>query len=616
VAELSEFPTASAKDTISFCWKQVEDQKVPLITSWVVMVLAVVTADVVCPLIFASILGRVASIPLHSAVGEWHRFGPLLLAYGIAGLIAMVCWRVAGWLEWGACVRSFAQGLNNGYRHLLDLSYRWHMDHPAGEVIASLGNFSWAFVEMVDVASWGLLPIAVIVLSALAVLSVAAWPAALALLVMVGLLVVVLARRLPLVRAASQEFEDHHSKATGVVADTVTNLTTVRSAAAEPHERYRVEDLMQQSVAADLRARSIFMRTQLQLETSIVLGTLLALVAGTSMAVHHWASTAALYLILYYSAQVALSLQQSFEHLRSFARSLGRAGKFAAISGVKIEIIDCPDAPDLRVGHGGVDFSHVSFGYRSGACLFDDLNLSVRPGEHVALVGPSGSGKSTLSKLLLRFMEVESGGIVIDGQDIKDVTLASLRRQVSYVPQDPQLLHRTIAENICYGLGPHDGSDGASPPVDYEVVYEVGKAAHVEEFVYALPDRYDTVVGERGLKLSGGQRQRVAIAQAMAKKAPILVLDEATSALDSESEHLVQEALWRLMESATALVIAHRLSTIANMDRIVVFDQGRIVEEGTHSELLRLGEFGMYGRLWRHQSGGFLVEEVEEEVEG
>ncbi len=611
MAELSEFPTASAKDTISFCWKQVEDQKVPLITSWVVMVLAVVTADVVCPLIFASILGRVASIPLHSTVGEWHRFGPLLLAYGIAGLIAMVCWRVAGWLEWGACVRSFAQGLNNGYRHLLDLSYRWHMDHPAGEVISSLGNFSWAFVEMVDVASWGLLPIAVIVLSALAVLSVAAWPAALALVVMVGLLVVVLARRLPMVRAASQEFEDHHSKATGVVADTVTNLMTVRSAAAEPHERYRVEGLMQQSVAADLRARSIFMRTQLQLETSIVLGTLLALVAGTSMAVHHWASTATLYLILYYSASVALCLQQSFEHLRSFARSLGRAGKFAAISGVEVEISDRPGAPDLRVGQGGVDFSHVSFGYRSGACLFDDLNLSVRPGEHVALVGPSGSGKSTLSKLLLRFMEVESGGILIDGQDINHVTLASLRRHVSYVPQDPQLLHRTIAENICYGLGHHDGSDGGSPPVDYEVVYEVGKAAHVEEFVYALPDRYDTVVGERGLKLSGGQRQRVAIAQAMAKKAPILVLDEATSALDSESEHLVQEALWRLMESATALVIAHRLSTIANMDRIVVFDQGRIVEEGTHSELLRLGESGMYGRLWRHQSGGFLVEEVE-----
>ena len=245
----------------------------------------------------------------------------------------MACWRVAGWLEWGACLRSFAPGINNGYAHLLRLSYRWHMDHPAGEVISSLGNFSWAFAEMVDVASWGLLPVVVVVLSAIGVLAVVAWPAALALLVMVGGFVYVIQRRLRLVRQASQAFEDHHSRATGVVADTVTNLMTVRTAATEPEERRRVETLMDQSVDADLRARSIFMRTQLELETSIVVGTLLALVAGTTMAVHHWASTAALYLILYYSAQVALSLQQSFEHLRSLARSLGRAAKFTAIAG-------------------------------------------------------------------------------------------------------------------------------------------------------------------------------------------------------------------------------------------------------------------------------------------
>jgi ATP-binding cassette subfamily B protein len=449
--------------------------------------------------------------------------------------------------------------------------------------------------------------VAVIVLSAVGVLAVFAWPAALALLVMVTGFVYVLSRRLPLVRAASQEFEDHHSKATGVVADTVSNLMVVRSAASEPHEKRRVRDLMSQSVDADLRARSIFMRTQLQLETSIVVGTLLALVAGTTMAVHHWASTAALYLILYYSAQVALGLQQSFEHLRSFTRSLGRAAKFTAIAAEEVEITDAPGAACLRVARGAVEFSHVDFGYGTTGTLFDDLVLCVSPGEHVALVGPSGSGKSTLSKLLLRLMDVDGGQILVDGQDIRGVTLASLRRHVSYVPQDPQLLHRSIAENICYGMGTDPGNGDRAPAVDYDVVYAVGKAAHVEEFVYDLPDKYDTVVGERGLKLSGGQRQRVAIAQAMAKHAPILVLDEATSALDSESEHLVQEALWKLMEQSTALVIAHRLSTIAHMDRIVVLDQGRIVEEGTHHQLLR-NTYGLYARLWRHQSGGFLVE--------
>ena len=612
MAELSDFPSASAVDTVSFCWAQVEGNKRQLITSWIVMVLAVVVADIACPLIFAAILSRVATLPFHAVTGEWSTFGPLLAAYAGAGLVAMVLWRIAGWLEWGACVRSFATGVNGGYEHLLKLSYRWHMDHPAGEVISSLGNFSWAFVEMVDVASWGLLPVAVLVLSALVVLAVFAWPAALALLVMVGLFVLVVIRRMRPVRSASQEFEDHHSRATGVVADTVTNLLAVRTAAAEPQEKLRVDQLLRQSVDADLRARSIFMRTQLQLEASIVVGTLFALVAGTTMAVHHWASTAALYLILYYSAQVALSLQQSFEHLRSFARSLGRAAKFTAISHEEVEITDAPDAHALRVPHGEVAFCGVGFGYGTGSAhrLFDDLSLTIAPGEHVALVGPSGSGKSTLSKLLLRFMDVDAGCIAVDGQPIRGVTLASLRSQVSYVPQDPQLLHRSIAENICYGLGTEvDPVTGEPVPVvDHDLVARVGRAAHVEEFVYALPDGYDTVVGERGLKLSGGQRQRVAIAQAMAKRARILVLDEATSALDSESEHLVQEALWRLMEETTAIVIAHRLSTVARMDRIVVLDHGTIVEEGTHSQLLDRDGLGLYARLWRHQSGGFLVE--------
>ena len=218
-------------------------------------------------------------------------------------------------------------------------------------------------------------------------------------------------------------------------------------------------------------------------------------------------------------------------------------------------------------------------------------------------MGPSGSGKTTLTKLLLRFADRDGGSIEIDGQDIAGVTQHSLRRHIAYVPQDPQMLHRTIAENICYGLDSDDGR----PAVDMELVRGVGRAAYVDEFVERFPEGYDTVVGERGLKLSGGQRQRVAIAQAMAKGARVLVLDEATSALDSESEALVQEALWNLMEGTTALVVAHRLATIARLDRIVVMDRGRVVEEGTHAELLSPGRNGVYGRLWAHQSGGFLA---------
>jgi ATP-binding cassette subfamily B protein len=336
------------------------------------------------------------------------------------------------------------------------------------------------------------------------------------------------------------------------------------------------------------------------MESSLAAFSWAAVLVGVVLALHHTVEAGAVYLILFYATQVVGMLEESFEHIRSVSRDLGRCAKFAGIDATIPEIRDEPQAPDLVVVDSGVEFSHVTFAYRDGAALFDNLTLRVEAGEHVGLVGPSGSGKTTLTKLLLRFVDVQGGRILIDGHDISKVTQGSLRRHISYVPQEPQMLHRSIAENICYGI------DGLDRP-DMDLVATVGRAAHVEEFVSRLADGYDTVVGERGLKLSGGQRQRVAIAQAMAKAAPILILDEATSALDSESEALVQEALWRLMDGATALVVAHRLATIARMDRIVVIDQGAIVEEGSHRELLTLGDEGVYGRLWRHQSGGFLA---------
>jgi ATP-binding cassette subfamily B protein len=294
------------------------------------------------------------------------------------------------------------------------------------------------------------------------------------------------------------------------------------------------------------------------------------------------------------------------------SRAIGRCAKFAGIAATAPDIVDAPGAPELVVPRGRVEFRDLTFAYRGGAALFDGLDLTIQPGEHVGLVGPSGSGKTTLTKLMLRFADRDGGAIEIDGQDIAEVTQQSLRRHIAYVPQDPQMLHRTIAENICYGLECDGaaGSEGRPGPVDMDLVRRVGCAAYVDEFVERLPEGYDTIVGERGLKLSGGQRQRVAIAQAMAKGARVLVLDEATSALDSESESLVQGALWHLMEGTTALVVAHRLATIARLDRIVVMDRGRVVEQGTHAELLSAGQDGVYGRLWAHQSGGFLAAEV------
>jgi ATP-binding cassette subfamily B protein len=241
-------------------------------------------------------------------------------------------------------------------------------------------------------------------------------------------------------------------------------------------------------------------------------------------------------------------------------------------------------------------FSNVGFAYPENQTrpLFKDLSLKIKPGEKVGLVGPSGGGKTTITRLLLRFMDIQDGLITIDGQDITTIKQADLRSRIAYVSQEPILFHRTLAENIGYG----------DLVAEQKVIEGVAKMANAHDFIAKLPKGYDTLVGERGVKLSGGQRQRVAIARAMLKNAPILVLDEATSALDSESEVLIQDALWKLMEGRTAIVIAHRLSTIQRMDRIIVLEDGKIVEEGSHKDLLRAN--GTYAKLWAHQSGGFI----------
>lgn len=247
--------------------------------------------------------------------------------------------------------------------------------------------------------------------------------------------------------------------------------------------------------------------------------------------------------------------------------------------------------------HHESTFQDVSFTHDGAeGALFQRLNLTIRAGEKIGLVGHSGSGKTTLTRLLLRFSDIDSGSIAIDGQDIRRLTQDDLRRHIAYVPQEPILFHRSLAENIGYG----------KPDATQDEIAAVARLAYADEFIAQLPEGYQTLVGERGVKLSGGQRQRVAIARAMLKNAPVLVLDEATSSLDSESEVLIQSALWKLMEGKTAIVVAHRLSTIQKMDRIVVLDRGKIVEMGTHKELLKIG--GAYAKLWAHQSGGFIEE--------
>jgi ATP-binding cassette subfamily B protein len=259
-------------------------------------------------------------------------------------------------------------------------------------------------------------------------------------------------------------------------------------------------------------------------------------------------------------------------------------------------VVDVANPQPIRVEEGAVEFRNVDFAYPGREPLFRDFDLVIEPGQRVGLVGSSGSGKTTLSKLVLRFIDINGGQILIDGQDISQVAQADLRQQITYVPQEPLLFHRSITDNIAYG----------QLDAEFEDIAAAAEMSRASDFIDDLPLGYDTLVGERGTKLSGGQRQRIALARAFLKRTPLLILDEATSALDSHSEALIQQALAELMQGQTAIVIAHRLSTVAGLDRIVVLEEGAVIEDGSHEALLE--QDGVYASLWARQSGGFIAE--------
>lgn len=266
---------------------------------------------------------------------------------------------------------------------------------------------------------------------------------------------------------------------------------------------------------------------------------------------------------------------------------------------VPLEVVDKSDAPALNVTHGKIEFKNVSFGYKNRPVL-RGLTLTIKPGERVGIVGPSGAGKTTLANLLMRFYDVKRGSILVDGVDIRDITQNSLRENIAFIPQDPAMFNRTIGENIAYGR----------PGATDTEIKRAARFASADKFINSTEKKYDTLVGDRGIKMSGGQRQRIAIARAFLKDAPILVLDEATSALDSETEVAIQKSFEKLSHNRTTIAIAHRLSTLRNMDRIVVLKRGQVVESGTHNSLLRRG--GEYAKLWKMQSGGFLQDDKKE----
>jgi ATP-binding cassette subfamily B protein len=484
------------------------------------------------------------------------------------------------------------------FRYLVNQDYNFYADNFSGSLVTRANRlvkayalFHLTFFLDIQGQFWVVL-ISLAIMAhyslGLALVVTAIW------LICLAVIVMLVIRRIPLRLAGVAK----DTQQTGELADMVSNAIAVKTFAAETHEIERYQKVNAERAKIMLKSWQVAVRNGWLTESMCAALQITVFIGGVYLVQKHGLPVATFLLFQLYIIRIVDSLRKSSLIVRQIEGVLSDGQEMAELLLSPPLIQDMPEAKELVVTQAVIELRSISFNYGSPdnnqQPLFNGLDLKLVSGEKIGLVGPSGGGKTTITKLLLRFVDINGGQLLIDGQDIREVTQASLRQSIAYVPQEPLLFHRSIFENIAYG------KPGAS-------VAEVREAAHKANaltFIDALPHGFDTIVGERGVKLSGGQRQRVAIARAILKNAPILVLDEATSALDSESEVAIQSALQELMKGRTTLVIAHRLSTIQRLDRIIVLDEGAIVENGSHQSLLK--HKGLYSRLWAHQSGGFI----------
>lgn len=583
--------------TLHYFWREIVKYKWYTLGCMIITPIVVFIRAILAPMIFADLiekasLGLPVSEILELAFWEVVAF---MLLYTVNKLVfeelrLYWCWKMEMLAMYDLAMQCF--------NTVSEQSMQFHSDRFSGSLVSQSNKFVGSFERLMDVIIWDLWPTLIYIVMVVIILAPQVPWFAVGLILFTTIYAMICTFSFRKISNLNEEWAAAETKQTGQLADSISNIISVKSYAKEAHERRRYADFSRKSYNAGIKsmratiARDILFNCVQLCITALILVFLLM---G-----REWLgiSVAVLVLIVNYAQAIQGELWNINSILKNINRVFGDAHEMTLILDTIDDVVDIPEAQTLIMNQASVDFDNISFRHKDAKDeIFTNFNLKVEPGERIGLVGVSGSGKTTLTKLLLRFADVNSGEITVSGQNIRNITQQSLRENIAYVPQETSLFHRSIAENIAYG----------KPDATQAEIEQAAKLANAHEFIIDMPEGYETLVGERGVKLSGGQRQRIAIARAILKDAPILVLDEATSALDSESEALIQSALERLMKGRTSIVIAHRLSTVASLDRIVVLQNGKIVEQGSHHALLEQKD-GVYHHLWSRQSGAFMEE--------
>ncbi len=584
------------KKILGYYWSHLRVYKWIYFASLGAFAISAILLNIIVPIVYKHIFDLIASGDAAILIKD-ELMGALFLAILLI-IISNIMSLIGEYMYPASQSKVMKSLLDYAYARVQNHSSSFFADNFTGGLVAKIKRLHESYERIQDIVSFQIWMNGIILTSTFVALL---WFAPILALIFIVWLAFFIIGTVLFIKPMSDRdtlHSEEKSNTTAVLADSITNVGTIKMFANSLVE-YSV---FAQQTDKEEKARYKAWLMHNHLRAFQMIATALAEIASMYIAIHLWIdgsiSIGTIMLMQIYLFKVFVMVWNMGRQMSAMVNAFADAKEIIDIFETPIDVQDIAKPEKCKIKAGKIEVKDINFSYHSGEeegeSIFKDFSLVAASGEKIGLVGHSGSGKTTITKLLLRFMDIDSGEILIDGQNIAKIKQDDLRRNISYVPQDPILFHRSLRENIAYGK---------SDATEAEMV-AAAKAANAHDFITSLPQGYDTLVGERGIKLSGGERQRVAIARAMLKDAPILILDEATSALDSISERHIQEAFERLMKGRTTLAIAHRLSTIQKMDRIVVFDKGAIVEQGTHAELTK--NDGVYAELWQEQSSGFI----------